>query len=727
MSVILLFTLLVCSNFVFAQNIQINLNNNDGDIVSNATVEVNNKLYYLNTDPFVFSASDTCFNNTFRIKVQHILYETLDTIIKCPITKSVKLILEEKSNTLTTAYIVAHKTKSLDKGVLTLSGKYFTQSLSIFGSPDPIKLLQFTPGISTGLEGTNDVYVRGGKADQTLLIYDNTIVQGQNHLFGLLSAINGNYIGELKLFKGPIPVQYGSKSSGYIDIVSPQPNEKNHLDFDIGLLSTSVAYRSKPINKKWYIGAASRLTYADKIYSFFDESNVGFYDLNLNFGYQNKNLRMKWSYYQSFDKYTFQFSPFSNDINAVNFRWNTKNGSFTIDKNTSVKSSYHAHVSYNSFSNTIEDDIALNTRNTNHSTIWGLYNFKKLLKDSIILNTGLDSRLQWNKMDQNSLSIRKEYFYQFLLFTPFASFEKDIKDVNVNLGIRANLNLDLNNALAYKYLEPRCVVAKPIAKGKLQLSYDRQAQYLFDLNESFMSIPGTFLIPTNNKNNLLISNQLATTFDRTIRKFFTTEFSVYYKKYKNAFDYIDGAKTSIQESPYSIITPANAYAYGFESMINYSKSNRFSVTTSYTYSRSFYQSDLINFGKRYPAFFDRPHIFNTTLSLQSKNRKFLFGCNIVLQSNRPVTAPIAANRIIVFSDKNAVRLPLYKRVDLSFKYSPKPKKTKWKSTWNVSIYNAFNFKNVFAITYHRDINSSSFKYLVLYPIIPTFSYQLKVF
>lgn len=727
MRLILLNTFLVYSNIIYAQKIEIVLHNNEGDIISNATIAVNNQTYYLQSNPFVFSENDSCVNNTYHIEVKHILFEPLDTFIKCPITKSLRLKLEEKSNTLSPANIIAYKKKPIDKGVLILSGKYFSQSLSIFGSPDPIKLLQFTPGISTGLEGTNDVYVRGGKSDQTLLIYDNTIVQGQNHLFGLLSAINGNYIGELKLFKGPIPVQYGSKSSGYIDIESPQPNLKNHLDFDIGLLSTSVVYRSKPLYKKWYIGLATRLTYADKIYSFFDESNVGFYDFNLNFGYHHKDLRMKWSYYQSFDKYSFPFSPFSNDINAINFKWNTKNGSFNIDKTLSKKSNFHAHLSYNSFNNSINDQKELNTRNTNHSTIWGLYNYKKIMRDSIILNVGLDSRLQWNQMTQNDLKIRKEYFYKFLLFTPFVSFEKDIKDININLGFRANLNVDINNNVTYKYLEPRFVFAKPFYAGKLQLSYDRQAQYLFDLNESFMSIPGTFLIATNDKNNLLISNQVATTYDRTIRKFFTTEFSIYYKKYANAFDFMDGAKTSIHTSPYSIITPTNAYAYGFESMINYSKSSRFSITTSYTYSRSFYQSDLINFGKKYPAFFDRPHIFNTTLSLQSKNKKFLFGCNIVLQSNRPITAPIAANRIIVFSEKNAVRLPVYKRVDLSFKYAPKPKKTKWKSTWNVSLYNAFNFKNVFAISYHSDINGANFKYLVLYPIIPTFSYQLKLF
>ena len=61
---------------------------------------------------------------------------------------------------------------------------------AVSGEVDILKTLQLKPGVQSGGEGTTGLFVRGGAADQNLVLLDDALVYNPSHLFGLFSVFN---------------------------------------------------------------------------------------------------------------------------------------------------------------------------------------------------------------------------------------------------------------------------------------------------------------------------------------------------------------------------------------------------------------------------------------------------------------------------------------------------------------------------------------------------------
>ena len=63
------------------------------------------------------------------------------------------------------------------------------KSLPVFlGEKDILKTVQLLPGVQSGTEGSSGFYVRGGGADQNLILLDGVPVYNASHLFGFFSV-----------------------------------------------------------------------------------------------------------------------------------------------------------------------------------------------------------------------------------------------------------------------------------------------------------------------------------------------------------------------------------------------------------------------------------------------------------------------------------------------------------------------------------------------------------
>jgi hypothetical protein len=60
----------------------------------------------------------------------------------------------------------------------------------LFGERDILKTLQLLPGIKSAGEGNSGFYVRGGAADQNLILLDEATVYNASHLLGFFSTFN---------------------------------------------------------------------------------------------------------------------------------------------------------------------------------------------------------------------------------------------------------------------------------------------------------------------------------------------------------------------------------------------------------------------------------------------------------------------------------------------------------------------------------------------------------
>lgn len=718
--------ILLISPSLFAQTTELIILNKQGDSVLFSTIKINGYKFSQTNARLQFDNQNYCKEGFISLQVNHISYKAIDTIVDCAKSNRIVFRLALNSFELNPATVKSKKTIKTVAGNLTLQSKILTEHIGLFGVPDPLKLLQMSPGISIGLEGTNDIYVRGGKSDQTQLIFDNMYILGPNHIFGLLSSVNGNILGELNLYKGPIPSKIGFKASGTIEMFGSNPDSISRIGIDLGLISSSAYYKSRYFNNKFYLNAAARISYPDKIIKLSSEDLVaGFADINFSSGLKVKKGEFKGSAYYSHDAYNLVTS-FGSDFNAHNFRWENMNGSISFKSNASSKRDYSTSLCFNTLKSQWSDNDRLNIRDNTQNLIHANFLEKLSNHDSFFFMYGAEFRYEYNQLSQTNVIFHPEYFYNQLSSGIFGEMNKNLGNFNLNMGLRANLYHSFEHNFTSFIPEPRLSLSMKALHGMFHLNFDRQSQSLMDLNNNFVGLPGTFWIGATKRLLPIISNQWSFSFDIEKGNKIDANFSGYFKNFQNSFDFRDGAYLVPFHDPLLQIKNVNTYTFGFESFVNYNWGKRANIRGSYTYSRVINRDpdNIINFGRAYPSFFDRPHNLNVTINNISRNKKFKYGGNIILQSNRSVTIPIAGNIIIVYSDRNAYRLPAYRRLDIFFKYIPKPNKTRWRSEWNFSFYNALNSKNTFAIMY--DETKNQFTYLYLFPIIPMASYQLTI-
>ena len=97
---------------------------------------------------------------------------------------------------------------------------------ALFGEVDILKNIQMLPGVITAGEGTSSFYVRGGSADQNLILNDEAPIYDPSHLFGLFSVFNADVIKDSELYKGGIPARFGGRLSSILEVRTKDGNNK---------------------------------------------------------------------------------------------------------------------------------------------------------------------------------------------------------------------------------------------------------------------------------------------------------------------------------------------------------------------------------------------------------------------------------------------------------------------------------------------------------------------
>src|SRR5436189_2106161 len=111
----------------------------------------------------------------------------------------------------------------------------------LMGEKDVLKTMQLIPGIKSAGEGNTGFYVRGGGADQNLILLDEAPVYNASHLFGFFSVFNADALQNVTLYKGGMPSQYGGRLASVLDIQMKEGNNQSmHVDGGIGFVASRV-------------------------------------------------------------------------------------------------------------------------------------------------------------------------------------------------------------------------------------------------------------------------------------------------------------------------------------------------------------------------------------------------------------------------------------------------------------------------------------------------------
>ena len=207
---------------------------------------------------------------------------------------------------------------------------------------------------------------------------------------------------------------------------------------------------------------------------------------------------------------------------------------------------------------------------------------------------------------------------------------------------------------------------------------------------------------------------------------FSTE--VYYKALQNIVDYEDGAEIFGNPDIETELIFGQGEAYGVEFLLEKTK-GKFTGWVSYTLSRVRNRAEEINNGEWYSARQNRTHDLSV-VGIYQLTKKISVSGSWVYYTGDAVTFPtgkyfINGNLVNLVSERNADRLPDYHRLDLGVTWVMKDN-DKFYSDLNVSVYNAYNRKNAFTITF--DENAQGFTEatrLALFGAIPSITWNFR--
>ncbi|MBX6365668.1 MAG: TonB-dependent receptor [Gemmatimonadetes bacterium] len=128
------------------------------------------------------------------------------------------------------------------------------RSLPGLAEPDIVRAVDLLPGVVTTSDFSSAFNVRGGSADENLILLDGFPIYNPFHLGGLFSVFNGDMVRQAELLEGGFPPRYGNRVSSVLRVDSDPGGAGFEGSAGISALAARLA-----LGQDLSPGAASRL------------------------------------------------------------------------------------------------------------------------------------------------------------------------------------------------------------------------------------------------------------------------------------------------------------------------------------------------------------------------------------------------------------------------------------------------------------------------------------
>jgi len=751
---------------------------NTGEPLIGASVFIQDPLIGITTDQFGYYAL-TLPRGRHEMKIQSVGMKSTSRQIMLYASGRLDIEMDEDITPLKEVVVEAEEDThvlGIQMGTEKLDIKTMKQIPLALGETDIMKVVLTLPGVQSVGEGTVGLNVRGGAANQNLILFNDAVVYNPSHLFGFFSTFNPDVLKNVELYKSGIQAEYGGRLSSVLDVHTREGNTKEFSGSGgISPITGRISLEGPIIKDKTSFIIGARSTYSDWLLGKVDSkelenSTASFYDITANISHKiddNNNLYL--SAYTSKDRFKLKNdTAYSYSDQNASIKWKHLFNNKLYGVLTGGFSNYNYSVE--SVENPVEaflmdfDIRQLNVRadfsyfpNSKHTLNAGInairYNIspgnytpvgpESEVKTDILENEkGLESAVyiseNFEVSRKLSLYIGLRYsFYQFRGPKDVFQYAPDLPRHKSN--ITDTLHYSSGKSIStYHGAEPRISLRYMVSnKSSVKLSFNRMRQYIQMLSNTASINPTDIWKLSDPYIKPLVGDQISFGFYQYLKgNSIETSVETYFKNTESMTDYKNGAELLLNHHLETDVTDARGQAYGVEFMMK-KVTGKLNGWVSYTYSRTFiqtkgkYNDEIVNRGTYYPGNYDKPHAVNF-IGNYKFSRRFNLSLNFIYSTGRPITLPIAKYEVdgttrIYYSDRNQYRIPDYIRTDISVNIEGNHKIKKLAhSSWTFAVYNLFGRANPYSVYFVSENGKiAGYKLSIFARPIPTITYNFK--
>ena len=621
---------------------------------------------------------------------------------------------------------------------------------SAFGESDIMKIVLTLPGVTTVGEASSGYNVRGGAADQNLILFNGGTVYNPSHLFGLFTSFNSDAVADVELFKGSIPAEYGGRISSVLRVTSKEANmQKLTGSASISTLTSKANIEIPIIKDHVSLLLNGRTTYSDWMLkklpedSGYKNGTANFYDFGGVLTWKLNNMhRLKIYGYWSNDKFSFSSEDnYGYQNRNVSAEWR----SILNERLTATVSAGLDHYDY--FNEDRETPSMAARLSFGIDQLWGKLHIRQRLTEKQTLSYGLSVQhynVQGGKYEpigeQSYIKTDELQREKALESAAYIDYERQLTE---KFSISAGLRYSMFNALGPRdvniYYDDELPTGETLLETRhetgiiktyhapeirlsaryalrenlsLKAGFNTMHQYIHKVsNTSIMSPTDTWKLSDLNikpQNGWQVATGI---YSETADKRYEFSAEVYYKHISDYLNYRSSAVLLMNHHLETDVIPTKGQAYGIELQAK-KPIGRVNGWVSYTYSRSLLRQDdervalPLNDGDWYSSEYDRPHEVKAVLNLKFTER-YSLSSNFNYATGRPTTLPAGKyydsyNRKYMpyYTNRNTYRIPDYIRLDLAFNIEPTHKLTTFLHTsFSIGVYNALARKNAYNVYY----------------------------
>ncbi|HLN56134.1 MAG TPA: TonB-dependent receptor [Bacteroidales bacterium] len=618
------------------------------------------------------------------------------------------------------------------------------------GEPDIMKSILLVPGVNSVGEGSAGFNVRGGTADQNLVLLYGAPVYNSSHFFGFFSTVNSDIIKDVTLYKGGIPARYGGRISSVFEINSREGNRKEFAgNTGISPITAHISLEGPIVKDTLNCLLTARTTYSNWVLDLIDNpslngSRASFYDINGKVVYDyNRNNKFDLSLYTSHDDFRFRDDTvYSYGNKIASIRWRHFFSARLLSAIT-LNNSFYSYEVGSTYRATEAFKLSHFINSTGFRADFNLFHGNNEFNFGLDLTRYSVSPGSYSPANDSSIIVKreigKERGIEGALYVEDKIALSDILSLNMGIRFSSFLITGPSSVMVYNSGSPKSVstINDTIYYGagriirtyggpelriaanfrlednkSLKLNYNKTRQYLHLLSNSASISPTDtwklsdwYLKPQT-------GDQVSAGFYHLLPKNAEASVEIFYKWIKNMVDFKGGTSLIMNETVEKDIISMKGKAYGAELLIRKTE-GKIRYSLGYTYSRTLIRSaglagdEILNHGRWYPANYDRPHDLMLMFSYIF-SRRFSISSNYTWSTGRPVTYPVTAYRmyddvLLHYSDRNKYRLPDYSRLDLSFRINGNLRSKKLANPyWNFSVYNVLGRKNIYSVFFRDD-------------------------